>query len=145
MNGTLALIAQRWADQCPHYHDKNRKVLGFEQQPGQNLADSWSSKNGPNDYELERKIQSWYDEVQNWPVENTPSFTNQGTSGSVGHFTQVVWAETQFIGCGVVYYKDLAQPKYPYRKVILFWCIFSVQHPYYNRPFFDIPSPSSPC
>ena len=58
----LARVAQRWADQCPEYHDKNRRVLEFKQQPGQNMATAWNSRNDP-DYELERKIQSWYDEV----------------------------------------------------------------------------------
>ena len=59
----LARVAQRWADQCPEYHDKNRRVLEFEQQPGQNMATAWNSRNDP-DYELEKKIQSWYDEVR---------------------------------------------------------------------------------
>lgn len=58
----LARVAQRWADQCPEYHDKNRRVLEFKQQPGQNMATAWNSRNDP-DYELEKKIQSWYDEV----------------------------------------------------------------------------------
>ena len=59
----LARVAQRWADQCPEYHDKNRRVLEFKQQPGQNMATAWNSRNDP-DYELEKKIQSWYDEVR---------------------------------------------------------------------------------
>ena len=58
----LARVAQRWADQCPEYHDKNRRVLEFKQQPGQNMATAWNSRNDP-DYELEKKIQSWYNEV----------------------------------------------------------------------------------
>ena len=137
----LARVAQRWADQCPEYHDKNRRVLEFKQQPGQNMATAWNSRNDP-DYELEKKIQSWYDEVcfkhyvcfvtnferrkvireffgnqvENWSANDTSSWTDEGAE-DFGHFTQIAWADTQYIGCGIISYKDLEQPKYPYRKV----------------------------
>ena len=118
----LAQMAQRWADQCPRYHDKNRHVLEFGQQTstrqnsGQNLAFSWNSQNSL-DYELDKKIQDWFDEVENWPSKNTENYSDANVSGDVGHFTQIVWAKTKFVGCGTMYHKDLKLPEYPYKKV----------------------------
>ena len=59
----LARIAQRWADQCPQNHDKNRRSPMFQFEPGQNIADQWSSENS-FDWDLEERVQDWYDEAQ---------------------------------------------------------------------------------
>ncbi len=59
--------------------------------------------------------------VYNWNTNNINAFSSNNCNGTVGHFTQVVWAETKQVGCGFVYYKD-ADPnfaQYPYRKVVI--------------------------
>ena len=116
----LAKIAQRWADQCPQHHDTNRKSPDFAQEPGQNKADSWNSANS---FEWgqwgQSRVQRWFDEVKDWPAGNVEAFSSNGATGTIGHYTQVVWAETEFVGCGVIYYKDGSSfaARYPYRKV----------------------------
>ena len=59
---------------------------------------------------------SLHDKVENWSSNDTTSWTDEGAE-HFGHFTQIAWADTQYIGCGIISYKDLEQPKYPYRKV----------------------------
>jgi hypothetical protein len=86
---------------------------------GQNMADSWSSANNP-DKNVKSSVQRWYDEVYNWPSANIGSFTSSGANGTVGHYTQVIWAETQSVGCGAIYYKDGNAPSYPFRKVLYY-------------------------
>ena len=54
--------------------------------------------------------------MENWSANDTSSWTDEGAE-DFGHFTQIAWADTQYIGCGIISYKDLEQPKYPYRKV----------------------------
>lgn len=48
-------------------------------------------------------VQSWYDEVATWIQQwwYQPFVFSYGAS-----ITQVVWAETAEIGCGLVYYDD---------------------------------------
>ena len=55
----LAKIAQRWVDQCPSYHDTNRMLPDFLYEPGQNIANSWSSLHNGFEFDLEAKIQGY--------------------------------------------------------------------------------------
>ena len=82
------------------------------------MADSWNYQEG-GDWGLSKKTQSWYDEVKDFPAANVAAFSSNGATGVIGHYTQVVWAESQKIGCGVIYYKDTNPnfAQYPYRKV----------------------------
>ena len=108
----LARNAQRWADQCPDNppHDPNRKTTKFPMQPGQNKADSWSSVND-FDWQLSKKIQGWYDEVKDFPSDNVKAFSMNGATGVIGHYTQVVWAETQKEQCLKITHKVLLRAK----------------------------------
>ena len=134
----LARNAQRWADQCPDNppHDPNRKTIKFPIQPGQNKADSWNSQND-FDWQLSTKIQSWYDEVKDFPRGNVKAFSSNGATGVIGHYTQVVWAETQKVGCGVMYYKDSrpGSASYPYRKTLV--CNYYPPGNYLGQPVYE--------
>ena len=114
----LASNAQLWADQCPDGHDSNRRTIKYSGYVGQNMADSWNSRNNMY-WGLGTKVQDWYDEVKDWPAANVGAFSQAGATGITGHYTQIVWAETQYVGCGVIYYKDQSNwaKNYPYRKV----------------------------
>jgi len=106
-NNELALIAQRWADQCDFSHDKNRRKLDSTY-VGQNAYLGISSVG--NDLttlmdKMEVPVQAWYDEVVTYafdPVDINPFKFNY----NAGHYTQVVWASSEELGCGQVLYKD---------------------------------------
>ena len=55
----LAVIAQRWADQCQFGHDSNRDTSRF--QVGQNAFLSFGTNEAPVDWV--KAITAWYDEV----------------------------------------------------------------------------------
>ena len=130
----LARNAQLWADQCPDRswvkttnppHDQDRRTIVYDGSIGQNMAASFYT-NDRKDWKnwkrfLNRKVNSWYNEVSYWPAANVGSWSEVGATGDIGHYTQIVWAETKKVGCGVVYYKDpnkiIRGRKYPYRKV----------------------------
>jgi len=103
----LAKIAQRWANQCTWGHDKCRVTsdgcyskLGV----GQNMAASGSTAISGASPNWEASIQSWYDEVKDYSASEIGNFTDVETDDGkeIGHFTQLVWAETHKVGCGFV-------------------------------------------
>merc|ERR1712212_1404950 len=93
----LEKIAQSWADNCDFKHNKNR---------GENIA--WSSNSRIQDKtavenEVLAMIQRFYDEVVKFNSKDINPFK---FAKSTGHYTQLVWADTDEVGCGLVYYKD---------------------------------------
>eukprot|EP00057_Strongylocentrotus_purpuratus_P017555 XP_011672029.1 PREDICTED: GLIPR1-like protein 1 [Strongylocentrotus purpuratus] len=90
-NDEIAKHAQDWADQCKfaeHNPDKNRKTEQWDW-VGQNIAIGSS-------FTMLSLIDSWYAEKEFY---NYADATCEGNH-VCGHYTQLVWAETQFIGCG---------------------------------------------
>lgn len=77
----LAATAQAYADSCPTGHSGN----GY----GENLYWSYPSGNAA------AAIGSWVAEEANY------NYNGNSCSGVCGHYTQVVWANTQRVGCGV--------------------------------------------
>jgi pathogenesis-related protein 1 len=83
----LAASAQKWADtlkkrNCPLEHS--------DAPYGENLAAATPGTLSPADV-----VEMWYREVDEYDFRK-PSF-----SGATGHFTQVVWADSRRLGCGV--------------------------------------------
>jgi len=102
-NDELAEIAQRWINQCAGAHDKNRRTDEFSW-VGQNWA---MSSNGNKDQQQSLAtsfVQMWYDEVKDMSKKalTDPTGKNNGKTGVIGHYTQVVWAETTDVGCGYI-------------------------------------------
>jgi len=106
-NAELAATAQRWAWQCTFGHDDDRSKCDGTY-VGQNAYSSWSSQESTWDEVMANTVnavQAWYDEVA------SPGFSNTDISPFVfsygaGHYTQVVWAESVEVGCGLTYYDD---------------------------------------
>jgi len=106
-NEELAAVAQRWADQCTFGHDDDRNKCDGTY-VGQNAYSSWNSQESTWEGLMDtmgNAVQAWYDEVID------PGFPNTDISPFVfsygaGHYTQVVWAESAEVGCGMTYYDD---------------------------------------
>ncbi|XP_023321440.1 venom allergen 3 [Eurytemora carolleeae] len=98
----LATIAQRHADQCVFAHDCSdcRKVNRFG--VGQNLYISKQSLRLP-DNNWKQGITNWYDEVSLFSRTKVEPFQ---FAASYGHYSQLVWADTHKIGCGLSSYRE---------------------------------------
>ena len=104
----LEAIAQRWADQCQSGYDTNKKKLDGTS-VGQNVA--WISSLLDID-SVVAGVQRWYDEVHNFRrYPESPFSFDSGT----GHYTQLVWADTELVGCGMIY-KHSPPHKLKYKK-----------------------------
>lgn len=133
----LAAVAQRWADQCVSGHDENRRTATYGA-VGQNYGMRGSSVEGDTT-DWGSFIQKWYDEVKDWPAANVESFDNAGATGTTGHYTQVVWAESREVGCGYVYFKEGSW----YRKHLL--CNYGPAGNFWNKAVYLVGDPGSEC
>lgn len=97
--------ASRWLDQCKFEHDSDRKLKSGTY-VGQNL---WWGGGQQSDRErlTTGAVESWYAEVKDFPSSGVGAFdSGAGAGKAIGHFTQVIWADTDLVGCGYINYKD---------------------------------------
>ncbi|XP_048747935.2 GLIPR1-like protein 1 [Ostrea edulis] len=92
----LASVAQNYANKCIWGHNENKyeEAPSFER-VGENIA--WrSGQTAPLDV------------VTNWDNEkNLFNYFSNSCTGDCSHYTQVVWAETEYVGCAVAHCSPL--------------------------------------
>jgi len=137
----LEAIAQRWADQCIFDHDEyDQRVLLDGTLTGQNLAQAWNFAEWNEDQLTEqnvKQVQTWYNEVSVFNSASIDTFS----SSPAGHYTQIVWAETDRLGCGTVYYKDDSNG----RLTILLVCNYAVAGNMWGASIYAQGSACSSC
>ncbi|KAL1444609.1 hypothetical protein MTO96_029712 [Rhipicephalus appendiculatus] len=107
----LAEVAEALAKQCHFRHDSGRHRLTVKfRHTGQNLAAFWKSNgdtNGSSSWvgnDVEKAVKSWFVEYRHYPPAAVTKFSENAV-GPVGHFTQLVWANTEFVGCGAARFR----------------------------------------
>ncbi|XP_066581946.1 uncharacterized protein [Prorops nasuta] len=95
----IAEVAQAWADQCDFSHDQCRDIPRF--QVGQNIASSSASEEKKGD--VSKLVDMWYNEVNNFNKDEVKKFSGANFM-KIGHYTQLVWAKTNRLGCGLIEY-----------------------------------------
>ena len=105
----LAQVAQDYAEECYWGHNGERKsdlysytditlfnYDGFKS-VGENMYMSTSSKKVNNiTYGGEYAVKRWYKEYDYYDYDSNTCQDGK----SCGHYTQVIWADTEYIGCG---------------------------------------------
>ncbi|XP_060070310.1 cysteine-rich venom protein ophanin-like [Ylistrum balloti] len=87
----VAMVASKWAENCRIGHDLAlARYIPGRFSVGQNIVKG--SANSKRNWTS--TVESWYNEKN--------SFTYGGSNmlGQVGHYTQLVWADTYLVGCG---------------------------------------------
>ncbi|XP_070573942.1 peptidase inhibitor 15-like [Ptychodera flava] len=102
----LATMAQTWVDYC-HWEHGDPDIQHSYEHTGQNM---WVF--GPSSLEerptVSDAVDAWYDERYDYDYE-----TNSCVPGRVcGHYTQVVWAESQALGCGIAFCPTVNNSQY---------------------------------
>nr|CAD7256847.1 unnamed protein product [Timema shepardi] len=90
----LAGIAQRWVDQCQIDHDSCRRC-GWA---AHNVSTMPRPSPSGTATDMPEKLPTFQEKLQN--------IIPEPNSEVVGHYTQVVWADTTLVGCGLIYYPD---------------------------------------
>ncbi|KAM4833469.1 cysteine-rich secretory protein LCCL domain-containing 2 [Thomomys bottae] len=92
----LERSAAAWAQECIWEHGPSSLLVSI----GQNLAVHWGRYRSPSFH-----VQSWYDEVKDYtypyPHECNPWCPERCSGAMCTHYTQIVWATTNKIGCAV--------------------------------------------
>ncbi|XP_003228344.2 cysteine-rich secretory protein LCCL domain-containing 2 isoform X1 [Anolis carolinensis] len=92
----LERSAESWAHQCIWDHGPHSLLPSI----GQNLGVHWGRQRPPTFH-----VQSWYDEVKDYtypyPHECNPWCPERCTGPMCTHYTQIVWATTNKVGCAV--------------------------------------------
>lgn len=92
----LEKSAVAWARECIWEHGPTSLLVSI----GQNLAVHWGRPRSPGSH-----VQSWYDEVKDYtypyPHECNPWCPERCSGPMCTHYTQIVWATTNRIGCAV--------------------------------------------
>lgn len=107
----LALTAQEYANDCYWGHNSNRKSDLYNNRDkcqfdyngndavGENLYMTTSSTQVNNiSYGEQYAVETWYNEYPDYDYDTNTCADNK----SCGHYTQVVWANTLYFGCGSV-------------------------------------------
>jgi len=126
----LAATAQEWANTCPNGHSSNDL--------GENIYWSWSSG------EIQAKglgaaaSEAWANERHDVGSidELSPSYVFKSNTG---HWTQMIWAETDKVGCGATKSLDGSWNK------VTVVCNYSPRGNFLRRPVFEFGTPCSGC
>lgn len=95
--------AQQWANKCLFKHSPKdfRKQSQFK--TGENIY-KISFIGGKPEKNWQKAIESWFAEIKDFAGKSVDSF--QAGAPSTGHFTQIIWAYSYFVGCGFASYSD---------------------------------------
>jgi len=145
----LETIAQRWINQCTMKHDDNRNSARFH--VGQNLAMKgasafeekvdWKSMIG----EGEQVDEGWYSEV----VYVTPNlnmvqqFSKYDGPKQIGHYTQLVWGDSRYVGCGFVEHVLYFKGQKGWSRML--GCNYGPAGNVISRPMYTIGDAASKC
>ncbi|XP_032782776.2 venom allergen 5.01 [Daphnia magna] len=138
----LAVMAQTHAQQCVFEHDTCRDVSRFR--VGQNIYIGASSADNLGTSNWNAAVTSWYDEVDDMKAAYVTSFPANPPS-VIGHYTQVVWASSYTVGCGVAYYQSTATfgAGFPYNR--LYVCNYGPTGNFINSPVYAQGTAGSAC
>jgi hypothetical protein len=128
-NDAIASNAQAWANgkKFAHSTQAQRSNIGGYNYVGENLYIQYSTrKQNVGTFDYTAGIQLFYDEIKLFK-ESVDKYTfNMNT----GHFTQVIWAETNAIGCGYSQYLEGGWHK------VLLVCQYGVGGNWGNSPIY---------
>ena len=102
ISSELNKSAQKWADHLNQTGNFQHSVGGESRRKnvGENLFSSWSSD--PNcKISGDKPAKNWYSEIKDYDFSDSEEQIMNKFS-KIGHFTQLVWDETEFLGVGYV-------------------------------------------
>jgi hypothetical protein len=106
-NDNIAYKAQEHANNCKFKHSTSQ----FRSQPtyktGENIYIFGSSKKEGNKIDWQKCVDAWFNEIKDfkWP-KSVDKFDSVPSQKPTGHFTQVIWANSYEVGCGIAQFEE---------------------------------------
>ncbi|XP_034529533.1 GLIPR1-like protein 1 [Notolabrus celidotus] len=111
----LAITAREWATKCLFEHNPNRRRPNSNS-VGENLWVGYP----PSFFNVLGSIKSWDDEKQYY------DFDSQACTKVCGHYTQVVWASSNKVGCAAHLCPDgIKETDFGRKESVIFVCNYS--------------------
>ncbi|HEX8573327.1 MAG TPA: CAP domain-containing protein [Allosphingosinicella sp.] len=93
----LAAEASAWGGELAEAGEfEHSPALGGEDPQGENL---WAGTRGA--YAPEEMVEGWIEEKKNFRPGRFPDNSSTGDFADVGHYTQLMWRETDRVGCAL--------------------------------------------
>nr|QEE04218.1 venom allergen [Scolopendra subspinipes] len=134
----LAAKAQEWTSECKPGHDtyEARKTSKYSV-VGQNCYSySSSGKGSDKKIEMSKPVQAWYNEVKDFDSNTVGSFIFKA---KIAHYSQVVWAKTEAVGCGYITFQNGEWTK------TSVCCNYGPGGNFKQEPVYLVGSPASKC
>ncbi|GJQ85547.1 hypothetical protein Trydic_g10846 [Trypoxylus dichotomus] len=130
-----------WAKRCYFEHDKCRHLPKFKS-AGQNLflQSGTLPIDGKKTALLNVSIKQWYEEIKDTTKELLMKYAR--SEKMVGHFTQVIWASTEFLGCSRVTWTDKDADQFKFRYHLL--CNYSPAGNFYEARVYEFGTGCTP-
>lgn len=122
-----------WGKRCSFNHDKCRHTLSFDS-AGQNIFTlvSKTPLNVVNQEVFNTSIGEWYSEIEQTTKAMLEKFPEYPVG--IGHFTQLVWAKSVYVGCSLVTFSAEEQ-EYKYRLMVI--CNYSPAGNFVDEPVYE--------
>ncbi|KAL1498259.1 hypothetical protein ABEB36_009085 [Hypothenemus hampei] len=137
----LEFVARCHSRQCTFGHDECRVVPDFPK-VGQNIFFKSFPNYKAHDVNIkeivENSIQAWYGEVKHVPEEVYEKFKNT-VEAITEHYTQMIWADTTHIGCGLSQTKNQKDLKF------YLVCNYGLAGNVVTWPIYKVGEPCSKC
>lgn len=92
----LATAAQTWADHLAVTGEFEHSPDGVGSPQGENL---WAGTHGS--YGVEAMVDAWIREKRHFKQGTFPNNSTTGSIEDVGHYTQLIWRDTNEVGCAL--------------------------------------------
>nr|XP_014277699.1 venom allergen 5.02-like [Halyomorpha halys] len=103
----LAKLAQSYANLCIFEHNQVTRPKSV----GENLG--WKCYNKEIVADAKFQTTLWWDEIKDYHLDG------ENDHEKVGHFTQMIWGNVKFVGCGRAFYQDGTHESCPYQTLLV--------------------------
>nr|XP_014277732.1 venom allergen 3-like isoform X3 [Halyomorpha halys] len=104
----IADLSLKHSQKCEFKHNPDRP-----EDVGENIGfKANSAKNAKSLSDYVSMMEMWYNEIDDYDESGNHK-------GVVGHFTQLVWGSTMYVGCGMTLYEDPNDSKHPYHSLLV--------------------------
>ncbi|XP_014367815.2 venom allergen 5 [Papilio machaon] len=102
----LAAKARKWASNNVFEHNPDKTIGSGRFKTGENLY-YFGSSNPDAKLNIEQGLSAWFDEYKDYSYgPMTRSLFDGSSQVQIGHYTQMAWADTTYVGCGLSQYSE---------------------------------------